>query len=303
MEMQATFRFGIEREWRAFADAHGDFMKRFPSLLALIDQTFIRPVETCSRADSIVFFLGRLIVEDFMEVVLLCGNGYGVAALKILRGMYERVVTASYLSKNPTEVDDFLGYGHVQEWKLLKRISEVYGDKSPISVGRVNECKRAYELVKAKFDEVLCKKCGTTRSRISWSKLDTGSMALSAGNGLDQLYMSCYLVPTLQAHATVSSLAARIKEATDGGPHLRRGCPARSGGLGVGERARTYASCDRGAEPGLPLGARSANPRCSRRLSGRMGEVEGPIEPKTEMIPQVPLCSFTPCAVRGGYFA
>ena len=42
-------------------------------------------------------------------------------------------------------------------------------------------------------------------------------MALKSGGGLDKLYMSCYLFPTLQSHATVSSLFARMKATPEGG--------------------------------------------------------------------------------------
>lgn len=217
MDAKTSVQFGFEGEWRAFSERHGEFINRFPRLMDLVDQTFTRTIETASRIDRVVFFLGRLIVEDFMEIVLLCGNGYGVAGLKILRGMYERVVTASYLSKNPTEVDQFLDYHRVQEWKLYKRAEEIYGDKPLVSPERKEEMKRSYEEVRERFMEVLCQRCGITRLQISWSKLDTASMALKAGGGLDKLYFSCYLFPTLQSHATLSSLFTRMKETLEGG--------------------------------------------------------------------------------------
>ena len=36
--------------------------------------------------------LGRICVEEFNEILLLAGNGRGVGALKVLRGMFERAV-------------------------------------------------------------------------------------------------------------------------------------------------------------------------------------------------------------------
>jgi len=217
MDVKTSVQFGFEGEWKAFSESHSEFMNRFPRLMDLVDQTFTRTIETASPIDRVVFFLGRLIVEDFMEIVLLCGNGYGVAGLKILRGMYERVVTASYLSRNPAEVDQFLDYRFVQEWKLYKRAEELYRDKPLMSPEQREEMKRRYEEVKDRFMESLCQRCGTTRPQLSWSKLDTASMALKSGGGLDKLYMSCYLFPTLQSHATVSSLFARMKATPEGG--------------------------------------------------------------------------------------
>ena len=42
--------------------------------------------------DLIVYTLGRIAIDDFSELMVLGGNGWGIGALKILRGMYERVV-------------------------------------------------------------------------------------------------------------------------------------------------------------------------------------------------------------------
>ena len=38
---------------------------------------------------------------------MLSGNGYGFGAYKIVRGMYERVVTAMYIAKDPGEARKF----------------------------------------------------------------------------------------------------------------------------------------------------------------------------------------------------
>ena len=52
------------------------------------------------------------------------------------------------------------------------------------------------------------------------SELDTLSMAKIVG--LDKLYFHCYYEPTLQAHATVTSLTARLL-AKDGGITFNEG--------------------------------------------------------------------------------
>ena len=50
----------------------------------------------------------------------------------------------------------------------------------------------------------------------SWSKLDTLSMAMVQENGLDGLYFPGFFYPTLQAHATPTSLMARMKVRENG---------------------------------------------------------------------------------------
>lgn len=215
--------FGDEQEWRAFVEGHPLFLSKLENLLALLDRTLIRASQTDSPADRVVFFLGRLALEDFMEVLLLCGNGYGIAGLKLLRGLYERAVTARYLSRNPNEAETFFAYHAIQEWKTYQRAKEVYGYRHPVSAQRAAEMEAAYQATKEKFEEPLCRKCDTKRLQFSWSKLDTASMALKAGGGLQRLYLSCYLLPTLNAHATVTSLMLRLAESPEGGLSFKEG--------------------------------------------------------------------------------
>ena len=54
-------------------------------------------IEDKYRTDLIFYTLGRMAVDDFSELVVLAGNGWGIGALKTLRGMYERIVTAASL--------------------------------------------------------------------------------------------------------------------------------------------------------------------------------------------------------------
>ena len=46
--------------------------------------------------------------------------------MQILRGMYERQVTAAYLAGHQNEVDDFVDYHHVQQHKAVHHLREAY---------------------------------------------------------------------------------------------------------------------------------------------------------------------------------
>jgi hypothetical protein len=59
--------------------------------------------------------------------LLLCGNGYGISAEKLLRGMFERAVTLAYLHEHPSEEEKFRNYGKVSQHKLLKIVEESLG--------------------------------------------------------------------------------------------------------------------------------------------------------------------------------
>src|ERR1700745_738975 len=47
-------------------------------------------------AEVVVVKLSRVVLDDFVELVILAGNGMGFGAKTILRGMYERLVTAAF---------------------------------------------------------------------------------------------------------------------------------------------------------------------------------------------------------------
>ena len=79
-------------------------------------------------ADRLVFGLGRIIADDFGELVTLVGNGRGIGAHKILRGMYERLVTATFIAKNPSESRPFVEDDAIKRWKLWQQALEVMPD-------------------------------------------------------------------------------------------------------------------------------------------------------------------------------
>lgn len=70
--------FGLPDEWPLFEKRHPAFIEKLRPLFDTLNEMFIRQVQTNSPADKVVFFLGRLCSEDLMEILLLCGNGYGI---------------------------------------------------------------------------------------------------------------------------------------------------------------------------------------------------------------------------------
>ena len=215
--------FGDSDEWQRFFERHRTFFETFGALNDTIRKTLIREFEVDSADKEVVHFLGRLTIEDFMEILLLSGNGYGIGALKILRGQYERTVTAAYIAKHPASAQRFVDYGNIQYGRMLNHAKRAYGRQGLeeiLSPGKITEIEQAYSHSKDSFKEPLCKSCGTTRTSFSWSELDTASMALKSGYGLERLYHHAYMIPTQQAHATVLSLLTRIKRDTKGSKYF-----------------------------------------------------------------------------------
>ena len=200
---------GLPCEWETFKENHPIFLKKLDSLYSLLHKVFIREFVSSEPADRVVFYLGRLCVEDFNEILLLCGNGCGVGGLKILRGLYERCVTMGYIAKHDDEASTFLDYHSIHQGKMLNHLGNTFDIKRLFPEKKIERILKKYDEAKSAYEEYICKKCNTKRVRFSWSILDLLSMAREAR--LDQLYVQCYYEPTLQAHSTVSSLISRMK--------------------------------------------------------------------------------------------
>lgn len=202
--------FGDPAEWRAFQEAHSVFVERVPSLFRTFQTIFRRKIDkSAPNADRIVFHLGMLGLEDFKEILLLCANGHGVGGQKILRGLYEKTVTADYISTHPGEADKFLDYFWIHMKKDINHQKNVY--KNHVLSPGEEHIIEEYEKVKDLFIEPLCKKCGTSRPQMSWTKLDVASMAKAAKSPIADWYYSWYFLPTLQTHTTMGAIFTRLR--------------------------------------------------------------------------------------------
>ena len=96
MSVSATERLviGLPEEQADFVRRHARFFEIWPRLQNTIDRAFARQFTPSDTAQKVVYTLGRLVVEDFMEIMVVCGNGYGIAGLKLLRPMFEATVIA-----------------------------------------------------------------------------------------------------------------------------------------------------------------------------------------------------------------
>ena len=168
-----------------------------------------------------VFGLAHQAADDFYDVVLLATHGYGIGAQKMLRPLYERVVTALYLIAHPTEVQDFNDYADIDAWHVLTSAKRVGVD--PVSVmgqERYDQVEKAYKEAETRFTRP-----GSKRARPSWAQKDLAQRAaqvnvVSAGGetvALDKLYGACGFWPTMLLHTTNVSLEARLTPTATGG--------------------------------------------------------------------------------------
>ena len=168
----------------------------------------MREFATEANADKVVFYSGRLAVEDFNEMLVLSGNGYGAGALKLLRGMFERLVTAHYVHTHPTEADNFLDYFWVSQQKVLQVIKENFG-ADVLNKDLVEEVDTNYRRVKDKFMIPHCDECPKTRLNHNWTRMDIVSMAKVDGM-FGKYLVDAYYVPLREAHSTAAAILSRL---------------------------------------------------------------------------------------------
>jgi Family of unknown function (DUF5677) len=125
--VQAQLFFGNLDAAAEFEKRHPLWPDRFMNLVRAIDMAFTRVQTMSEPAEKLIYFYGRMCAEDFMEVLLVCGNGYGEAGLKLLRCLYEHTVTLRYLHEHPNEADLFMDFHHVQQHKLMRNILDGFG--------------------------------------------------------------------------------------------------------------------------------------------------------------------------------
>ena len=169
-------------------------------------------------AERIIFYLGRMAVDDFGEILTLAGNGRGFGAYKIVRGMYERVVTALYIEKNPAEARIFAESSAITKLNYLKRTFEA----SPESRSRFSDefmaaIERDAAAAQAKRKQSICPKCRQPVTQEAWTRVSLDVMAKTAEPALEVFYPQFYLEGTAQSHANMFGIERRLIRKKSGG--------------------------------------------------------------------------------------
>ncbi len=182
--------------------------EEFDRLLALPDgDPAVVAFENKIMADRVIFGLGRVIVDDFGEIITLAGNGRGVGANKILRGMYEALVTAAYIAKNPAEARPFAEDDAIKKWKLWERMVEFSPEtKNSLPAEKIVELEADYKRAKA----------NRPKGQKDWANVNLSDRAKLVDKNLYGFYGPCYLEPTFHAHATASGVGLRFRRTDEG---------------------------------------------------------------------------------------
>lgn len=233
---------GSYAEQKRFIQRNAAFLREYPKLNELAKKMFLRTVKKPDRreverllklseddpaviafedkmtAERIIFYLGRMAVDDFGEILTLAGNGRGFGAYKIVRGMYERVVTAFYLEQNPAEARLFAESSAITKLNYLKRTFAA----SPESRNRFSDefmaaIARDAAAAQAKRKQSVCPKCRQPVTQEAWTRVSLDVMAKTAEPALEVFYPQFYLEGTAQSHANMFGIERRLIKMTGGG--------------------------------------------------------------------------------------
>jgi Family of unknown function (DUF5677) len=210
------------------------FLREYPQLHKLLAKVFVRVLdqtdnalglegdaarasEDKSLAQIVVFYLGRAAADDFAELIILSGNGRGIGAFKILRGMYERIVTAAFISENPSEARLFLANVDIQKGKLWKRLVDAMpAIKDRYTPEQIKDLENRVHKAHSELKTGICTKCHQPITQDAWTRASVDTMAQKVNFKLAELYGPCYLLPTFHSHATAFGLESRLRETNTG---------------------------------------------------------------------------------------
>src|SRR5437764_656829 len=149
--------FGQPEERLFFSEQFPGFINLLSNMGEALNAVFRRSVPA-NPSGITIFMLGKLCVDDFNEILLLCANGFGFGAMKILRGMFEKLVDARYLNLHPEEIEKFWNF-HIVKLRKLK-LEDVMKKTSP-----------DWERIIDSF-RTIKKKSGTLKLQQNWTVKD-----------------------------------------------------------------------------------------------------------------------------------
>ena len=203
-----AFQPGQPEEWRLFAERNPAFVQEIPNLYAMARAVFERDLPS-TKDGLVIYGLGLLSREDFDEAIVLSANGLGFGAVKILRGMFERVATLGYLRKYPDEAFYFRIYEQIRAYKVMNEVQA----SSPAKASKELE-----QEIKAARDHVLprlirqCRQkgCTTAVPMISWTNLSPLDLAKEADPELRRIAFALYHKGLDETHPSFGAITARM---------------------------------------------------------------------------------------------
>jgi len=168
-------------------------------------------------AGNLIFHFGLMAADDFNAVLLLSANGAGFSAFILLRSMYERLVTAMYIAKKPSEARAFAESSPIYKLNFLTRLRELVPEaKARYDDAFMDEVRQSAAASRAKRKQSICNKCGQPITNEAWTRVSLDVMAREVDPVLEEFYGPIYVEGTYQAHANSLGMERRLEETVRG---------------------------------------------------------------------------------------
>jgi hypothetical protein len=194
--MENTDKFGFSDFAPLLSDACGPALQLADAHSRLANEMFAALPEQMKVEQAVIYGLVRMTTTGWVELLILVGNGAGLGAMKIARGMFETSVMAEYLRQTPAEIEDYIEYFRIFQFKRIQESPGV------VSAEKSAEIEKEYNRVRPRFQD----KHG--RIRKQWNKHSISYMAEKIGR--KNQYELAYSIAASIHHGNFEALMAHV---------------------------------------------------------------------------------------------
>jgi hypothetical protein len=205
--------FGLQAVWDSTFEEHERAFRSIEVLREMARELAATTDGSQKEMVQVLAALTKVCSEATFDVILLAGNKRGHGAMKIARGMFEISVTAAYLTKNPSEVGDYLSFAAVEAWNHLQSAKK--HKAGSVSPELEAQAEIEYKRVRSQFSN----DAGRVQRR--WTKKSIRQMAEEIGRL--NIYDVAYNLASELHHLPISGLIAHELDWTKEALFVARG--------------------------------------------------------------------------------
>jgi len=196
--------FGFAEFW---PKVYGQFNRQFEAIADLmrLGDEMVKTAEegAAEPVKNVICALASATMAGACEALLLSGNGCGMGAMKIVRGMYESRWTAEYLRRHPKETEDYIEFSKVILWRRLEWLQGHDPSNANVIDSSVkSKVEDDFDQVKARFPD------GRGKVRFQWSKKSIRAIAKEIGR--EKEYDLPYAIACSIHHGNFEGLSAHF---------------------------------------------------------------------------------------------
>jgi hypothetical protein len=195
MDKNAVAPFGFPAFAPTLSAKYGPALRLADAHSHLANEMLAALPKEMKTEQAVIYTLVRMTTTGWVELLILVGNGAGLGAMKIARGMFETSVMAEYLRQVPGEIKDYIGYGRVLMYRRMKQWPDT------ITAEETAKVEKEYNRVKSRFEHK-----GKVRGQ--WNKHPISQMASKIGRK-DQ-YEKVYSLLASIHHGNFEAMTAHL---------------------------------------------------------------------------------------------